>query len=360
MTILPEPDVTAPERREIPAGRYGAEHFEAMVRWVAPADDIRRDVLRVMLRDFVTGLDVREAIAPGPRLFVSNHQMASDVAYFSFLIAGLSHQRADIVTWDGHNDLDAGQMNRWLLTHPPEAGRCLTNTIRTRMVDPRDPRDVRGVARTIAGRMVNEADTVGFLCVGGETERREGEPMTRMGGVFLDIVHSHGVSLTPARFNWGAPDTVAGRNMWPVNLAPQHYVTGPSLTPDMLAGLSRPAQRDMVVEAINALVVPRPAGHLEAAIPRERRVRWLADQAGMGFSKAIFCDGLFRTPPAELSETGRLFLRWATIPGAADTWHGDGWHYRFARWLSDGFGPARLDLDERYPELAAAREAGAF
>ena len=360
LNSLAQPDLSVSDRRAIAAGHYGPLCFEDVLRWVAPADDLRRDVMRTMLRDFVVGLDVGETITPGPRLFVSNHQMASDVAYFSFLIAGLSQQRADIVTWDGHHDLDAGQMNRWLVTHPAEPGRGLNDTIRPRLVDQRDARAVRGLARTIAGRMVSEADSVAFLCVGGETERQEGEPMTRMGGAFLDIVQSHQVPLTPARFNWGSTDGVEGRNMWSKHLAPQLFVTGPSLEPGALSGLSRPAQRDLVTEAINALTVPRPAGHFEAARIREARVRWLADMAGMGLSKAIFCDGLFRTPVAELSETGRLFLRWATLPGAADAYPGETWFYRFARWLSDGFGPARLDLAAKYPELAAAREACAF
>ncbi|MEM0909051.1 MAG: hypothetical protein AAGJ94_16925 [Pseudomonadota bacterium] len=352
MIATEAPSLTDPrDGAPIDQGTYGPDCFEAVLAEVSPPHDIRRDVMRVMLRDCVVGLDVRAPIAPGPRLYASNHQAASDVVFFSFLIAGLSRQDADIVTWDGYYDLDAAQVNRWLLTHPPEAVRSLTSTIRPRMVNQRDPKDVRGVARAITSKMMSAGSSVSFLCVGGETEQTEGEPMTRMGGVFLDLVLTHQIPITPTRFNWGSSDAREGRNMWTKSLAPQLFVTGETISPQDLMGLSRPAQRALVTDAINALILPRPEGHLAQAQKRYERITWLSRMAGMGLTKAIFCDGLFETPAGQLSPGGRDFVRWASVRGSAEEVSGESWLYRFCRWLSDGFAPARLPLQDRYPGL---------
>ncbi|MEM9221063.1 MAG: hypothetical protein AAGB11_01500 [Pseudomonadota bacterium] len=338
--------------KAIEPGFYDDRWFEDIVRWVCPTPDVRRDIVRVMVRDFSDGLEVRSRLSRGPRLFVSNHQMASDVIYFSVLVAGLSHQRAELATWVGHYDLDAGQMNRWMHTRPEGSDRTVASTIRPRMVDPREPREVKGVAHSMAGQMRRVHGTFGCLCVAGQTERYEGEPMDRTGGAFLDAALAHDIPITPARFNWGSTDTPGTRNMWSKHLAKQRYVVGEDITPDDLKTLSRPQQRSLVTDAINALVLPRPADHFAKSRPRENRIRWLSDTVGMGLTKAIFLDGLYRTPFQTLTDEGRQLVIWSAVPEAGDRAKADEWLYQFARWLSDGFGPARVDLSPHYPELA--------
>ncbi len=337
--------------RPVLPGRYAADCFEDIVRWVSPTDDVRRDIVRVMVRDFCEALELRSPLTAGPRLFVSNHQMASDVVYFAVVVAGLMHQRAEILTWEGHYDLDAAQVSRWINTSPEGEARTVASTVKSRMVNRRNPRAVHELSQDIARGMASNGNTFTCLCVAGETERIEGEPMRQMGGTFLDAALAHDIPITPVRFNWGAGDRPDTRNMWPKHLARQLYVVGETITRSDLAGLSRNAQRELVTGSINALGVPRPKDHFAQALAREARIRWLADATGMGMTKAIFLDGLYQTPFADLTTEGRQVVLWSVVPTLGIFAKEDGWAYRFARWLSDGFGPARIDLSTHYPEL---------
>ncbi|WMS41210.1 hypothetical protein RDV64_14095 [Acuticoccus sp. MNP-M23] len=340
------------EGQLVAEGVYGAEAIEAACRWVCPTEDLRRDLVRAMLRDFVVGCEVRATLPAGPRLFASNHQVASDVGYFAALMSGLSRQLCDIVTWDAHYDLDSSQINRALYTYPDGPERTVATTLRQRMVNQQEPRDMVGVARAIGRRLSEEDHSFACVCVHGETDRHEGQEMRGIGAPFLDLALENDIPITPARFNWGLPDENEGRLMWSKNLAPLYFVTGAAIEPSDLSGLSRVAQRNMVAEAINALAVPRPESHFDDARTREDRVRWLATNAGMGLTKAILCDGLFTTPPEMLTDEGRKFLHLASIPGAGDAERAGGFFYRLCRWLSDGFGSSRIPtLTKVYPHL---------
>ncbi|MEM7694310.1 MAG: hypothetical protein AAF318_07650 [Pseudomonadota bacterium] len=345
----------APHRgRAIPKGPIPPGALEPALLTVCPEPDIRRDLMRVMMRDFVASWDVRENIPAGPRVFITNHQSASDITHFCGWLAGLTGCRVEILMWDGHFDLDAAGVSRAFFTFPETGERSVSKILRPRPIDQSNPRDVIGTWRSMISNTANGDDCLAVVCARGETETYEGEPLTVMSAAILDEILRANLPITPVRFNWGAPDTPGRRNMWSVDFAPQHVASGASLSPAALLQIPRGKQREAVLDGVNALTVPRPAAHLAAAAPRANRIRALAEETGMGLTKAAFCDGLFTTAPETLTEDGRLFVELATVPRAGDRHGAHTFMGKFARWLSDGYGPSRIPLKARYPLLDGA------
>lgn len=310
---------------------------ERLVEVCLPEPTIARDVFRLILDRTFGGVWVEAPLPPGPKLFVTNHQISIDLLYLTFWLVGARREPCSVVAWDGLPGTHAGELLTRLLDRPGQMDAEIMGWARPRLLDTRDPYSLSNVFTKLFG---GDGTPDTSVVVGGEGLRQytDGQPVVRVGTAFVDGAVRAGMPVVPVRFAHALPERSHGhRFAWPHLLAPMRLHVGKPLAADHLRPLSLRGRRDRIAEAMTALVRPAPPGHRDINVEADRRVWQVVERFGVSQTKALLIDLLMTADLDQLSAEG-LAVRRMMLDPAAPLSLDAGWLSDFGLWLTDGQG----------------------
>lgn len=241
--------------------------------------------------------------APGPRIYLSNHQTALESYLFPLLAAALDGLPLQGVAMLDHGVDWADPMRDFLVSH---------QDIPADLVAP-----VRGVlsgdARALLGLLPElERDLAGgrwslHLAVEGARERQARHRLRELSMVWLDLASRQGLPVVPVRFLGGLPLEDPGHAQdLPLGFGSQSIFFGAPILPAELDGLAPQARRERVLEALNTLGSPADEVPHPPAPELARSVgHWIELSGCAGIAAVVLaCLERFRPFRGEVSALG--------------------------------------------------------
>ncbi len=257
-------------------------------------------VVGALMARFVSEVVLEEPHpAPGPRLYLSNHQTALESYLFPLLAAALDGLPLEGVAMLDHGVDWADPMRDFMVSH---------QALPADLVAP-----VRGVQSGDAWGLLRllpelRQDLASgrwslHLAVEGARERAARHRLKDLSAVWVDLALELGLPLVPVRFLGGLPLEDPGHAQdLPVGFGAQSIHFGAPLGPDELAGLPPRERVPRVLEALNRLGDPQD----EVPSPPDPSFgsalgQWLEYSGGLGIAAVVFlCLERHRPPPEGL------------------------------------------------------------
>jgi len=237
--------------------------------------------------------------APGPRIYLSNHQTALESYLFPLLAAALDGLPLEGVAMLDHGVDWADPMRDFMVSHQALAPDLVAPVRGVRSGD------AWGLLRLLP--QLREDLTSGrwslHLAVEGARERAARHRLQSLSSVWIDLALELGLPLVPVRFLGGLPleDPGFAQDL-PVGFGAQSIHFGVALGPEELASLPPRERVPRVLEACNRLGDPqaelpgRPDPSFERALGE-----WLEYSGGLGIASVILlCLERHRPPEAGL------------------------------------------------------------
>jgi len=185
-----------------------------------------------------------------PCLFVGNHQVAVESLIFSIVASALHGKQIMTLAKKEHRSSWLGRLIGICEDYPDiELPRAIT------FVDREDQASVLDLGDRIEQDLRNDNSSL-MVHVEGTRSRHCRNPVTQIGGVFLDLAVNANIPIVPIRFAGGLPvaaDADATRLEFPHRYARQDIHIGSPIQPDELSTLPLVAQKARVLAAINDL-----------------------------------------------------------------------------------------------------------
>ena len=183
-----------------------------------------------------------------PMLFVGNHQVQIESMLFPMVAASLTGRHVVTIAKTEHRDGWIGPLSRLSTDYPG-----VDQPPAIVYFDQRDPRSMFAILEQLKRHVSEEGHSV-FVHVEGQLARRCRRPVVRLSSVFLDLARQLDLPLVPVRFAGGLPIEPAESTMdFPVGFGKQTYHVGRPIRPQRLAGMPLVEQRDLALEALNAV-----------------------------------------------------------------------------------------------------------
>lgn len=338
--------------RTIPSGHRStlADNATLLSRLTDPGE-VAYDLLRLFTATLCNGLEFEGDIPPGPRIFISNHQSSFDLGLLAAWLAALRLEPISAVAWTGFRYRPTGDFLTRLLSHPANRGRA-EDLVNIRVVESYIPADVLALLQVVEDDIIRKGVSVIFAG-DGMTQSYDGEPVTGLSSVAIDMALRTGVDIYPVRFMWGLPARPqVEKPCLPYRLRPQHAVIGAAISASALASAAPLARRNLILEGINRLHKPLPAEVEARNEGLYERVVAICAATGLTRAKVMICDLLVMADPESLSRDGRLLRR--TLLNVEHIRHFDyhSWLYEFYLWLTDGQLYGSAVVSKFYPDAS--------
>lgn len=353
-----EPAPAGGARTALGAGLHSGDRvIDAMIDWHCPQPDIRGDLIRRTFQTLWDGLELLAPLPAGPCLFLTNHQTSLDILLFSYVISALRSEPVNLVGWRGMLQMHSGALLTRTEVRDEPSAYHLNRHVHPHYIDTRKPDQILAAARRLQAGLADPAEAASaILAAEGMRQFSDGEPIKAVSASFIDIARAARVPVVPVRFVWGLPGrALPYRTVWPADFAPQRFVVGAPIPVEALDAVPLRDRAEMVRNRIDALWRPAPPGHRGRNIAMAGRIGRIMAMTGMSQTNALMCDLLLSARPDDLSDEGRLVRHWLCDIGAAMHHKADDWLFRFAMWLSDGFGIAHTMIHDEYMDLPPRR-----
>lgn len=240
------------------AGPAGSETVSAALSWKllrecwvkrTGARRFFHDLLGVLMGTFVSRVVVRDpdgfaAVAPGPIIYLANHQIGLESPLFMTLAYGMTGLPIQAVAKPDHVDA-------WLsfLMDFAQDSLGAVQPFRLMYFDRLNP---QGLIDSLKKSGTPEASLL--VHVDGTRAVTAGQPVARISSIFLDMAIEKNVPVVPVRFVGGLPDQPTdGRLDFPYGNGKQDYLIGTPIPAEQLRRLPYGQRPKFVMDKINTI-----------------------------------------------------------------------------------------------------------
>ncbi len=339
----------SPNPVALAAGLYqGPELMQILQGEGWDQEGVKQDLWRLLLRSFLEGALVTEAVAPGPTVFLADERYPLDLPLIAAALSGLRRAPVICLLSQEFELADCGALLQRLMGTSSKLG----DLVQVRFVELCEQQQLSDMLD--ASRVSVEGGRVGpSLLVSAEEAPSLLPPI-------IDAAVGQKRPIHPVGLVRGCPEEGRPRRSWPERLEPRTVVIGSALEHHSLKALAPEEIKTLVRKGLEGSSLGRPEGERDRNIAMDRRVRRLQAETGLSQTKAILADLLLSTGDEDLSLEGRKLRRWMTQAGRPTPGPDDRELYRFALWICDGPGGLELPWPRDDPNGKSQTKDDAF